>query len=321
VYLDAEDLLAAANSGVATNSSSTVREDRPYVLANPQFVDLPSLGSSDTSTNLEQMMVINPQVIFMLGSASGNVSGNMTRRTAASADDLQAKTGIPVIAVVSGSIDSDAGWEQMYSAFRFMGKTLNRNEKADELIAYIQTTLADLDERTRDIPESERKTAYVGGLGHSGAHGMTSTQPSYPPFAWLNVKNVAGGYDQQYVEFSKESLIHADPDFIFLDANSLAVQDEIGGFDDIKSPIFADMKAVKSGNVYGTFAYIHSGSHLETALADAYFIGKTIYPDRFDDVDPEKKADEIFTMFVGKPVFDQMKTNCNNVCFARVPVT
>ncbi|OQY57143.1 MAG: hypothetical protein B6245_17375 [Desulfobacteraceae bacterium 4572_88] len=28
---------------------------------------------------------------------------------------------------------------------------------------------------------------------------------------------------------------------------------------------------------------------------------------RFKDVDPEKKADEIYTFLVGKPVYDQMK--------------
>lgn len=28
---------------------------------------------------------------------------------------------------------------------------------------------------------------------------------------------------------------------------------------------------------------------------------------QFSDVDPEKKADEIFTMFVGKPVYSDLK--------------
>ncbi|NLF52164.1 MAG: ABC transporter substrate-binding protein, partial [Leptolinea sp.] len=233
---------------------------------------------------------------------------------------LQARTGIPVVTVASGSILTDEGWEQTYAAFRFMGKILDREERADELIAYTKATLADIKERTKDIPDSELKSAYVGGLGHSGAHGITSTQPKYPPFEWTRVKNIAGDFDLQYVEFSKESLLFADPEYVFLDANTLSVTDGIGGFDEIKSPVFADMKAIRNDRVYAIFAYNHGSTNIETVLADTYFIGKTIYPDQFADIDPKEKADEIFTMFVGKPVFNQLNANCNNVGFAPVPV-
>jgi iron complex transport system substrate-binding protein len=54
---------------------------------------------------------------------------------------------------------------------------------------------------------------------------------------------------------------------------------------------------------------------------DAYFVGKTVYPERFEDIDPRIKADEIYTMFVGKPVFDQLNANCNNLGFEKVPLT
>jgi len=52
-----------------------------------------------------------------------------------------------------------------------------------------------------------------------------------------------------------------------------------------------------------SFPYNSYNTNYETVLADAYFIGKTLYPDRFADVDPVEKADEIYTFFVGKPVF------------------
>ncbi len=55
-------------------------------------------------------------------------------------------------------------------------------------------------------------------------------------------------------------------------------------------------------------------------LANAYFIGKTLYPpDRFEDVDPpEEKADEIYTFFIGKPVFDEHKNQYRNLGFAEI---
>ncbi|MEM2530763.1 MAG: hypothetical protein QXL32_06605 [Candidatus Bathyarchaeia archaeon] len=42
-------------------------------------------------------------------------------------------------------------------------------------------------------------------------------------------------------------------------------------------------------------------------MADAYYMGKVLYPDRFGDVDPELKADEIFMAFLGKPLYRQYK--------------
>lgn len=314
VYMDAEDMLAAATSGDQANAS-IAHEDRPFVVANPQFAELPSIGSSDSSINLEKIVSIHPQVIFTMGSTSNLTADGMT-----SADTLQTKTGIPVIAVTSGSILTDEGRVQLYSTFRQMGQILHKEKRADELIRYINTSITDLETRTQNLSASEQKSAYVGGLGHSGAHGITSTQPNYPPFKWVHVKNIAGNYDLQYVEFSKESLIYANPEYIFLDANTLSVQGEIGGFDDIKSPVLSDLQAVRNGNVYALFAYNHGSTNIETVLADAYFVGKTVYPDRFADIDPKKKADEIYTMFVGKPVFNQLNANCNNLGFGKVPV-
>jgi iron complex transport system substrate-binding protein len=41
-------------------------------------------------------------------------------------------------------------------------------------------------------------------------------------------------------------------------------------------------------------------------LVDAYYyIGKVLYPDRFVDVNPELKADEIFQAFLGKSLYMQ----------------
>ena len=56
----------------------------------------------------------------------------------------------------------------------------------------------------------------------------------------------------------------------------------------------------------------------ETALANAYYIGKILYPEQFDDIDPVKKADEIYTNVVGKPVFNQLKEHVNDLSYQKV---
>jgi iron complex transport system substrate-binding protein len=64
---------------------------------------------------------------------------------------------------------------------------------------------------------------------------------------------------------------------------------------------------VKNNRIYGVMPYNWYANNYDTVLADAYYIGKLLYPDRFSDIDPEVKADEIYTMLDGKPVYADMK--------------
>lgn len=310
-YMDAADLLCGIESG--EESSET---NRAYVLANPHFANLPIISSKSGGANLEAIMLLNPQVIFMTGSAVTNESGEAV----SPADTLQMKTGIPVIGLTSGSFQNEDNRTKMYSSLRVIGKALSKEERAEELISYIEETIEDLIKRTQGISESERKTAFIGGLSHSGAHGMMSTQSEYLPFMWCNIKNIAEGTGIQNADLSKEALLYANPDYIFIDAGTLGVTDEISGFEEIKSNAFSDMSAVTSGNVYATLPYTSRSTNYETILVDAYFIGKTVYPERFEDINPAQKADEIYTMFVGAPVFDRLNEICSSQAFDRIPL-
>ncbi|MBP2134395.1 iron complex transport system substrate-binding protein [Methanomicrobium sp. W14] len=308
-YLDSSDKIIGIESGEDETETS-----RPYTLVNPRFSDLPVISTRGDGTNLEQVMLLNPQVIFMAGNSVMNESG----QTTSSADIMQQKTNIPVVAFSPGSFRDDEGLEEMFSGLRVLGEALSKEDRAEELISYIKSCKDDLQERTANLSESERKTAYIGGLSFGGAHGLMSTSSQYVPLSWCNVENIANITDMYSTEFSKESLLYADPDYIFIDAGTLGVEDEIGGFQDIKSAAFSDMKAVQNGDVYATLPYNYRATNYATVIADAYFIGKTVYPERFSDVDPEEKANEIFTEFVGEPVFDRLNTICNNQGFEKV---
>lgn len=313
-YLGVADRLVAVETGEQLNLSTG--DSRAYVWANPGFASLPSTGSSrGVSINLEQVVALDPQVIMSMGSVSNTTTDGLS-----SADTIQIKTGIPVISVSSGSFQDDESKEQLYATYRLLGTIYGKEERAENLIAFTDATIADLMNRTADIPESQRKSAYIGGLSHGGAHGLMSTQSDYMPFIWNNIRNIANGSGIQNADFSKEGLIYADPDVIFIDAGTLGVTTEIGGFQEIKSPVYSDMKAVKNGQVYATLPYTGRSTNLETQLVDAYYIGKVVYPDRFADIDPKEKADEIYAMYVGVPVFEKLNANCDYLAFEKVPL-
>lgn len=311
VYLQSQDLAIGVDS--IEKENQTV-EGRPYTLAyGSQFRNLPLIGEFRGKDDPEKIIAIDPQVIFKTGS-----SGTAYATSAAEADTLQEKTNIPVVACAYGSLRNDAEKAEMYTALRTMGEVIGKEDRADDVIAYIDSTLADLENRTGDIPESEQKTVYVGGISYAGAHGIISTEPAYPPFLWVHAKNVAAGMGMSHADIAKEALVDWDPDYLFVDVGTIQI-DSGGAIDELKTDAaLQSLSAVKDGQVYGVLPYNYYNTNYATVLANAYFIGKTLYPDRFADVDPVQKANEIYTFFIGKPVFNDLNSQYQNLGFTEI---
>ena len=74
----------------------------------------------------------------------------------------------------------------------------------------------------------------------------------------------------------------------------------VGKKDYAKNAAFYDsLSAVKNDNVYTICPFNAYATNMEIAIADAYFIGKTIYPDKFSDIEINDQADEIYEALVG----------------------
>jgi iron complex transport system substrate-binding protein len=312
VYLQAQDYVVGVDS---IEKEKSEVEGRPYVLANPQLKDYPLIGEFRGKDDPEKIIAINPQVILKTGA-----SGQPTATNSADAEALQNKTGIPVVMFPYGSLKNEEQKAQMYSSLRIMGKVVDKQERAEEIINYINATMKDLENRTADIPESERKTVYVGGVSSAGAHGIISTEPAYAPFLWVNAKNVAAGMGTDHADIAKEALVDWDPEYIFVDVGTLQLGNE-GAVGELKNDTsLAGLSAVKNKKVYGVIPYNYYSTNYESVLANAYFIGKVLYPDRFKDIDPEAKADEIYTFFLGKPLYSEINGQYGNLGFKAIPI-
>lgn len=291
-------------------------EGRPYALVHgDRFKPLPLIGEFRGKDDPEKIISIGPDLIFKTGS-----TGTAYATSAADADTLQEKTGTPVVAFPYGSLRNEKEKAEMYGGLRVMGKTLGKEDRAEEIVAYIEETMKDLESRTRDIPVSAQKMAYIGGVSSAGAHGIISTEPAYPPFLWVHAKNPAGGMGTAHADIAKEALVNWDPEFLFIDVGTLQMENE-GAIGELKNdPALSGLTAVKEHRVYGVLPYNFYNTNYETVLADAYFVGKILYPDRFADINPQQKADEIYTFFVGEPVFSKLNSQYKNQGFSRILV-
>ncbi|MDD3574433.1 iron ABC transporter substrate-binding protein [Methanospirillum sp.] len=313
-YLEGQDLIVGVDS---IEKEPQVMDSRGYAHLNPQFKEYPLFGEFRGKDDPEKIIGIAPELIFKTGLTG---TGTVASTNAEEGDKLSEKTGIPVVMFPYGSLRDSKEQKEMFDSLRLMGDIIGNKDRAEELITYIEETIIDLKSRTNDIPESEVKTAYIGGINYAGAHGIISTEPAYPPFLWVNVKNAAGKMGTQHADVAKEAIVDWDPEYLFMDVGTLQLDNE-GGIGELRSdPALQGLSALKEEKVYGVLPYNFYSTNYENILIDAYFIGKAVYPDRFEDVDIKSKGDEIMTMFLGASPLNKINTQYKDMGLTQISI-
>ena len=284
-YVGAADLVVGVEDYEAKPGMS-----RLYNYVNfDRFKDLPIIGTNGQPYT-EEIISLAPDVIVMSAYAS------------VEADDLQSKTGTPVVVVPGSDTTLDAA---AYETIRMMGQLYGMETRAADLTNYLKAIQRDLVDRTKDIPDSEKPSVYVGGVSFKGAHGFEGTESCYGPFELIHANNLANTTGQTGAfDIDLEQVLSWDPEIIFLDFNGMELIHE----DYAKNPdYYNSLTAVQEGRVYSQISFRSSASNLETALADAYYAACVMYPEAFADIDPVAKAGEIFEMLLGANPYEDLK--------------
>ncbi|MCB8817045.1 iron ABC transporter substrate-binding protein [Desulfosporosinus shakirovi] len=286
----------AEGASMVVGTEETEKKPNPgrsYMLAYPDLKKLPSIGQGgpDTAPNEESLVSVKPDVIFVC-----------TLVEKEKADQLQAKTGIPVVALSYGDLATFG--ENLYRSLNIIGSIIGKEKRAQDVVAYLKENEKDLGERTKSLADGDIAKVYVGAVSMKGAHGIESTQAQYPPFKYIGARNVVDETGKNgTVMIDKEKLISWDPDFLFLDAEGYALVTE----DYKKKPAFyQSLQALKNDRVYNLIPFNNYNPNIDTAFADAYYAGKIIFPEQFKDIDPIKKSDEIYQFLLGKPLYADM---------------
>lgn len=284
-YMKAQDLVVGVEDG---EQKATLARLYNYVNFD-EFSKLPVIGTNGEHYP-ETIIQANPDVIIMTASSNDD------------ADALQQKTNIPVVVVPGSDTTMDNG---AYETIQIMGEVYGKEDRANELIAYMDSVKAELDSRTANISEADKPTVYVGGVSYKGAHGFEGTEANYGPLAIIHARNLADETGQTGAfNIDPEKVLAWDPDYIFVDFNGMDLIKE----DYAKNPdYYSSLAAVKEGRVYSQISFRSSAANLETALADAYYAAAVIYPEQFKDIDPVEKAGEIFETFLGTNPYNDLK--------------
>ena len=173
------------------------------------------------------------------------------------------------------------------------------------MLKFIDDCKKDLNDRTKDIPDSQKKTAYTGAVTFSGRHGFAGTYAKFGPFLGVNALNVADEVkDSNYFETDLEQVVQWDPDVIFLDPGNMdLVNDEYK-----TNPGYFDaLRAVQEGQVYTMPSFNNCGTNVTYALMDAYYAGIVLFPQAFADVTMDAVGAEILQTLLGENFYKEME--------------
>ncbi|MFZ7131816.1 MAG: ABC transporter substrate-binding protein [Eubacteriales bacterium] len=260
--------------GVDSNSTTCPMLLNVY----PEIEELPMVGSKNSGYNIETIISVNPDLVVLH-------SGDGMDVIAQQLDEQK----IPYITVIPETL------EDMKDTAVILGKALGTTEQVDELLDFYDDTLNMIAERTKDIPDSDKKHVYMTGSDLF----KTCTKDLYQNhlIEAAGGINVSGDLTGYFPVVSAEQIIAWNPDVLFSIYHNFD-----GSVDSImKNEQIQSINAIKNNQVYKIPSFLGGWDYPEPRSAlGALFIAKTLYPERFEDVDLLEVANQFHTKFYGK---------------------
>jgi putative periplasmic binding protein len=182
------------------------------------------------------------------------------------------------------------------------GELNGTQARAQKIAAEYARGIADIQKRVARAKQSKPKI-YI----EFGDKGPSEYSYTFGKDMWGAIADTAGGnniaapYVKNWGPINPEKFLTAKPDVIVISGTENGHKDKPGimamgigisqadaqrrlaGF--VKRKGWADIPAVKNKRVYGIY---HTASRSLSDLASAQFIAKTLYPQQFADIDPNK---------------------------------
>lgn len=287
-YLDGTEIII----GIESNEK---KRNVPYLYAYPELRNLPIIGTGNNA-DPELIAKLQPEVIIC------------TFLSSSEANELQKKTGIPVLCLSYGDFNKNEN--NFCESMRLLGSILDRNKRAEYLINYINNSLNSVEIACEKLASSER--VYIGGIAFRGSHGINSTEPSYAPFRYTYAYNVAeeltnnpnfSASQLNNVIIDKEQIIVWNPEKIFIDLSSYTLSEP----DLNKNSVLGKLvPAIQNDEVYFLLPHIWHSINYEHILISTFYTAKVLYPDLYPTMDIKTKANEVYEAFLGKAIYDSI---------------
>ncbi len=259
-----------------------------YSAVIPNLAAMPDIGHTDDgSFSAEKVIALKPDVLLLSEWAYASLETQRKQIEAA---------GVPILVIDYNAQSLD----RHLASTRALGRATGNEARAEELAQLYERELRDILARIA-TSKAGKKRVYVE-LGQGGPDVIGN---SYSGTMWgkifgvLGAENLADGkLAGPWGPLHAEQVLASDPDLIFIAGSSwvnrpAAVKTGYAATPEItraslapyaKRPGWADLKAVKTG---GLHAIEHGLARSLFDFVAMQYIAKQLYPDVFQDVDPE----------------------------------
>ncbi|MDD5659637.1 MAG: ABC transporter substrate-binding protein [Actinomycetota bacterium] len=248
------------------------------------------VAKSSAAPNIELILEKKPDVVF----ADSQIHDEEISKLA--------DCGIPVVTDVT----SDP--ERMFFLIRNMGLILDKKEKAEEIISFMEGYIDTVHERIGNLDFKEEALPKIYFESHSEYKSASSQTSYHKTIVEAGGINIAASELSKLPLLSPEWIIEKNPDVIIRRVSGDENYDEMKALrDEIMSrPGFQDIAAVQNGKVY----IIKS----DVFMTLRYPIGLLYYalyfhPDIFGDMNPVKAHQTLINKFLGEKEWKNM-TEC-----------
>ncbi|MFZ7110791.1 MAG: ABC transporter substrate-binding protein [Desulfatiglandales bacterium] len=244
----------------------------------PEIVRLPGVGTKTTGLNLEEIIHLKPDLVLLYAQKDGI-------RLA----DRLVEQGIPALIILP---ETFAGLE---SALRLIAWAADQQGRADRVLKEGERILDLVEKRVGSISGNQRKVVY-----YASSMGLFSTTTGSLIQDEIICKaggaNASHGLTGYFREISPEQFIKWNPDLIAVSMHGRGQAVRV-----LSRPEFRQVRAVETGRMYlfpSNLAPWDFPSPLSTL--SVLWLGKRLYPDRFEDVNLEAEIDRFHVTLFGK---------------------
>lgn len=282
----AGDLLVGVSSAYAENEALYLPD---YLTS---LTEIGQLYGGKGEMDLEALLAVAPDVVIDVGDSKDTVKQDM--------DDLTEQTGIPFVHI-------DATVESAPEAYRTLGVLLGREEKAEELAVWCESTYDGMVEMMKKVDADGARKTMLYCLGDKGVnviakgsfHAETVNLMSDNLAVLEDV--VSNGLGN---EVDLEQILTWNPEVIVFAPDSC--YDDIAG-----DPQWQSIDAIANGNYYktpyGPYGWLSSPPSVQRYLG-MLWLGALLYPD-YIEYDLQGEVTEYYKLFYNCDLTDEMYQN------------